>query len=108
MTHDMDQLPLDDRRRELERRLASHRRKIEETLPPRPAGNTALARVDHTFPRSKLMQLLLSEHVIVAAVSAIAATLMKRRAGGLLPAAFAIYKFFRKPAQRADSLLSGA
>ena len=99
-------MPLDDQRMELERRLASHRRKIEETLsPPSSSGSTAMARVDHSFPRSMLMRLLLSEHVVVAAVSAVAAALMKRRAGGLLPAAFAIYKFFRKPAQRSEALL---
>ena len=100
-----NQMPLEEQRIDLERRLASHRRKIEETLsPPSSSGSTAMARVDHSFPRSKLMRLLLSEHVVVA-VSALAAALMKRRGGGLLQAAFAVYKFFRKPPPSSEALL---
>lgn len=91
-------------RAELLRRLEQQRRRIDQLLSP---GEPAVARLARSgqggFPRSHTMRLILSEPLLLAALSAVAMRLVGQRAMNLLPLAASVartvHAMLKPPAQ---------
>lgn len=84
---------LEAQRRELLRELEQHRQRIEAVLSPEQPAGARLARMGQGgFPRSHTMRLILSEPLLMAAVSGLAVKLVGQRAAAALPLAVSVAK----------------